>query len=296
MSGTPPGPRISLPKAIGWSVAFVVLTLLLVLLIVFGVAVLMSGPGPEALASFQDVGPGAILLQAVAMLGCGAFFTWLIGIRVLGLSLRELRYEPVSTGIRGWGIGLLGGALTAGLALAIAVATGGAHWVPDEGGIADYVANAALTVLVLAPAALSEEMVFRGVPLVAMAYAIGRGGAIVAIAVPFALIHLLNPNVSALGVGNIALAGIFLGLLFYAPGGIWTAWGAHLGWNGLLACLDTPVSGLPFDIPMLDYAAGGPSWLTGGAFGPEGGLAATIALSVAVVVAARWVRPERNSA
>ena len=43
MSGTPPGPRISLPKAIGWSVAFVVLTLLLVLLIVFGVALAYGG-------------------------------------------------------------------------------------------------------------------------------------------------------------------------------------------------------------------------------------------------------------
>ena len=59
-----------------------------------------------------------------------------------------------------------------------------------------------------------------------------------------------NPNVTPLGLGNIALAGIFLGLAFYAPGGIWTAWGAHLGWNALLAALDAPVSGLPFDIPF----------------------------------------------
>jgi membrane protease YdiL (CAAX protease family) len=107
-------------------------------------------------------------------------------------------------------------------------------------------------------------------------------------AVAFALGHVANPNVTALAIGNIALAGIFLGLAFYAPGGIWTAWGAHLGWNALLAALDAPVSGVPFRIPFLDYEPGDPAWLTGGAFGPEGGLASTLALTIAVLVARRW--------
>ena len=62
----------------------------------------------------------------------------------------------------------------------------------------------------------------------------------------------------------------------------------------MLACLDTPVSGLPFDIPLLDYRSGGPIWLTGGAFGVEGGLAATIALTIAIPLAARWARSGRE--
>jgi hypothetical protein len=45
---------------------------------------------------------------------------------------------------------------------------------------------------------------------------------------------------------------------------------------------------VPFQIPFLDYEAGGPAWLTGGAFGPEGGLASTLALTIAVLVARRW--------
>ena len=90
-----------------------------------------------------------------------------------------------------------------------------------------------------------------------------------------------NPDVTPLGLGNIALAGIFLGLAFYAPGGLWTAFGAHLGWNATLAALDAPVSGLPFDIPLLDYRAGrARPGSPAGAFGPEGGLLATLALTV----------------
>jgi membrane protease YdiL (CAAX protease family) len=290
LNSSPSGRRISPAKAIGWSIAFVVLTFLLASLLAFGIALLLTRSGGGAAGFLQSVGAGAMLTQAIVMLVCAGILTWLIGMRILGLTRRDLRYEAPGPGLRGFGIGLLFGALTAGSALAIGVAAGNASWVPDEGGMVDYLTSVALTLAVLTPAALSEEVIFRGVPLVLLANAMGRGAGITAIAVPFALAHVLNPNLTALGVGNIALAGIFLGVVFYAPGGIWSAWGAHLGWNGILACLDTPVSGLPFDIPLLDYRAGGPAWLTGGAFGVEGGLAATMALTLAIPLAARWAR------
>jgi hypothetical protein len=73
---------------------------------------------------------------------------------------------------------------------------------------------------------------------------------------------------------------------------MWTAFGAHLGWNGTLAALGAPVSGLPFQIPLVDYTMGGPPWLTGGSFGPEGGLLSTVAITAAIVLAAQWVRKD----
>ena len=279
--------RYSLAKAIGWSIAFVVLTLLVASLLAFGIGTLATGSPAGAIALLEGTGPGPLLLQALAMLGSAALFTWLIGARVLGLTLADLRYR-LSHGGAGFLAGGLAGAAAAGTALAIAALAGGAEWIRDEGTPASYLQAAATTVLVLAPAALSEEVLFRGVPLVLLARALGRGTAVVLVAVVFALAHLANPNVTMLGVGNIALAGIFLGLAFYAPGGIWTAWGVHLGWNAALAALDTPVSGVPFHIPYLDYEPGEPAWLTGGRFGPEGGLSSTLALTVAVLVARQW--------
>jgi hypothetical protein len=248
---------------------------------------LATGSPEAAIAWLGETGPGPLLLQAAAMLLSTALFTWLIGMRVVGLTLADLRYS-VDLRAPGFAIGGLAGALTAGTALAIAVLLGAAEWTRDQGTPLDYLQTAATTILVLAPAALSEEVLFRGVPLLLLASALGRGTAIVLIAVIFALAHLDNPNVTPLAIGNIALAGVFLGLAFYAPGGIWTAWGAHLGWNAMLAALDAPVSGVPFRIPLLDYAPGDPAWLTGGRFGPEGGLSATFALTIAVLVARRW--------
>jgi membrane protease YdiL (CAAX protease family) len=155
-----------------------------------------------------------------------------------------------------------------------------------------YARSLGASLLLLAPAALLEEIMFRGVGQVALARAIGRGWAVVTLAALFALVHILNPNATPLGILNVGLAGVLLGFAFYMPGGIWTAWGAHLGWNGALTAFDAPVSGMPFHIPMFDYVPGGPTWLTGGQFGPEGGLLASGMIAMAIVVARRWAGKE----
>ena len=290
MTSVPAGPgRVTPAKAIGWSIAFLVLTFLAAGFITMGAGALLTGSLDRTVEWLKAFSAGTIMIQAIAALTSTALFTWLIGFRRLGLSRADLRYAGWSAASPGLRWGLMAGGLTAGLALLIAVVAGQARWVKDAGDVGEYIMQALKTVALLAPAALSEELIFRGVPLVLLAAALGRGSAVVATSLVFALAHISNPNATPLGLGNIALAGIFLGLTFYAPGGIWTAFGAHWGWNSVLACLDTPVSGLPFRIPMLDYNAGAPGWLTGGTFGPEGGLAATLALTIAIVVTARLI-------
>jgi membrane protease YdiL (CAAX protease family) len=265
-------------------------------------ALLMSG---WAVAAYGDVerglnalvtpGPMQTTIAGLCQLVGFGFATWVVGFRALHLNRADLRWAPPRAGLRGLGFGLALGAAAAGVALLAAVIVAGSHWSRDTGGLGDYVAQVAKTSLVLAPAALSEEVIFRGLPLVLLAAAVGRGTALVLVAgLVFALFHGLNPGVTPLGLGNIALAGLFLGVAFYAPGGLWTAFGAHLGWNATLAALDAPVSGLPFSIPFIDYRAGDPVWLSGGRFGPEGGLLATGAITAALLIALRWIRKERT--
>jgi uncharacterized protein len=241
------------------------------------------------------VQPGAVqtIVAGSSQLLGFAFATWVVGFRVLRLGREELRWCRARIGSKGLVTGLAVGAAAAAVALLTAVVLANSHWSRDTGGLGDYLGQVAKTSLVLAPAALSEEFMFRGVPLVLLAMAIGRGTALVLVAgLVFALFHGLNPGITPLGLGNIALAGIFLGVAFYAPGGLWTAFGAHLGWNATLAALDAPVSGLPFSIPLIDYRAGDPIWLSGGRFGPEGGLLATAAITGALLVMVHWARKE----
>ncbi len=61
---------------------------------------------------------------------------------------------------------------------------------------------------------------------------------------------------------------------------LWFATGVHLGWNWTMATLfDLPVSGFVSDTPIYTAVVTGPALWTGGAFGPEAGLAGTVAIA-----------------
>ncbi len=281
--------RLTILRAAGWSLGYLLLGYALAVGLALAGVVVERAMGLGTLESLTAPGAGSALLQGVcALIGFG-FATWLVGFRALKLSPSDLRWFPPSIGLRGLGIGVLLGVVPALLAFGLALVLGQVQLVGDEGSAGDYLRQLSLTALVLAPAALSEEMMFRGVPQVILAKSVGRGGAVLALSLAFGLTHLLNPGPTPLAIGNIVLAGILLGIAFYFPGGLWTAFGAHLGWNVTLAALDAPVSGLPFKIPYIDYRSSGPDWLTGGGFGPEGGLLASVVLCLTIAVAARWV-------
>jgi membrane protease YdiL (CAAX protease family) len=171
------------------------------------------------------------------------------------------------------------------LLLAIA---GGARLVV-RGPLDEPYLSVALSIAVgLALAALLEELLFRGFPLARFAEAVGKVGASLVLAVVFAWAHTGNPDVSTLGLVNIGLASFLLSAVFFSPGGLPAAVGLHFGWNaGLALGADAPVSGLRFGLPVLEYFPGPHTWVTGGRFGPEGGVAATIVMSAAV---AWWLR------
>jgi hypothetical protein len=58
----------------------------------------------------------------------------------------------------------------------------------------------------------------------------------------------------------------------------------HFVWNFLLSFfLGLPVSGLTLPVSVLTARVRGPIWLTGGQYGPEGGLLATAAIIAAAV-------------
>jgi len=279
------------PRPVLWAVGAIVVFFLLggllsLLLLIPSASLLTRGASPAELAAHPPavfvLGQGLILTLAF-----GAA-TWVVGVRALGLSAADLRWRVPLRWVRGVGVGFALGIIPATVAMTMGVFTAGAGWSHDGGSFTQWITQAGATLLLLAPAALSEELMFRGLPMVVASRAIGRGRAIVLLSVLFALAHLKNPDVTAAGIGNIVLAGIFLSLAFFSAGGMWTAFGAHLGWNVTLAALAAPVSGTPFEMPYIDYHMGSPAWLTGGAFGPEGGLIATGVLAAAAVLVARW--------
>lgn len=103
-----------------------------------------------------------------------------------------------------------------------------------------------------------------------------------AVALAFSSVHLGNPGITPLAGAGIALAGLLLGQLAWNGGALWSAWGAHWGWNLSLALLGCPVSGIALGPgPFGGIAGAVPGLVTGGGFGPEASLPAVLLLALA---------------
>ncbi len=291
---TEAAPGRTLGKAIGWTIAFVVVGLVLSAIGFFVMVALLGG---DLGAEPANGGLVAGLSNAEATLAQGVGFsfgfglaTLVVGVRAARLTWEDLRWRGTGGApFRSAGVGFLLGGAASALAMALALPFG-ASWTRDGGTLLAWSGAAAGWLGVLLPAAFWEELALRGVPLVLLAGAIGKVPASVLTAAAFGALHANNPGATSLGVVNTGVAGLFLAAAFWAPGGIWTATGAHLGWNAVIATLDAPVSGIPFAMPFLDYHTGAPEWLTGGSFGPEGGLLATLTIVGATAAAVRWTR------
>lgn len=179
--------------------------------------------------------------------------------------------------------GTWGGAWPMTLTLAALLAVG-AYGVERTEASA-LLATTGRALMVLVPAAAAEEVLVRGFGFTVLAEWVGDGAAIGVTSLCFAALHLLNPGVGAAAVINVALAGVLLALVRVRTGSLVAAIGAHLAWNALVVVVaHAPVSGLAFPTPGWRLVPLGPTWLTGGAWGPEGSVVATAALVVACAV------------
>jgi uncharacterized protein len=223
---------------------------------------LVAGFLPMLLAS---TGAGVVMLLAVDRRPAGA-----LGFAVEPAAVRD--------SLVGFGVG--GGILAATVLLL--VATGSARWLADTGTVPEYAAALALSLAQFAIAAAAEEAVCRGYPFQALVQGVGVWPAVVLSSLLFSAGHLGNPNVGWIALGNIFLAGVLLAVVYLRTRSLWAATAVHAGWNWVMsALLDFPVSGLQMDTPLYDARETGADWWTGGAFGPEAGLAATLVLLAA---------------
>lgn len=201
-------------------------------------------------ARWPEGGPRKALVQAVtAPLATLAFLGgWLAVILLLPPSLAEVRFGGVS------------GSFAAGPA-----------WWPLSPSL--------LLVLLLSGFLIQgglEEWIVRGYIYRALKDRWRPWVAALSSSMLFALMHLLNPDVSPVALLNIVIAGMILAALVEKSGSLWSATLVHGVWNFAVACLlSVPVSGVR-TFHLLDVSIEGRDLVTGGLFGPEGSLVLTI--------------------
>ncbi len=214
----------------------------------------------------------------VGMFLVTALFLWWEGRPLSSIGLRTT--TPFLEWARGLGLGILMLALSVGIsALPGFIAferMGGAG--DTSGSLIFWLVGWFVFFVIQGP---GEEVLCRGYLLPVLG---ARGGLWVGIAISsliFAVLHLLNANVGPIPVLNLVLVGFFFCLYALKEEGLWGVFGWHTAWNWAQgSLLGLEVSGMA-DVaahPLFDLTETGPDWITGGPFGPEGGVAVTAVL------------------
>jgi membrane protease YdiL (CAAX protease family) len=263
---------VTVLQVLGYLLLFLTVTVA-----VMGLTKALVGDWETGGAALETAGEGLLTSLGIA----------LTGLLLLGRS----RSSPVfrgwpglRAGLTGFGRGGVAGFLLAGSMLLSTVALGGARIELEPGAVRAYVRYVVPLGGGLLVAALAEEWLFRGYPLTRLAGVLGRGWASLTMSVLFAAAHLGAAGSNALVSVNIVLGSLVVGALRFTPGGIAAAWGFHFVWNFTQVLGGATLSLEKVDVPGVTFVATGSTARSGGAFGPEAGIGATIVTVLALAV------------
>lgn len=235
-------------------------------------------PGPEWLSALRR---GGIVLSALA--GYMAYVRWHDKRKATELGLRTI---PLL-------LGAVSGAGLVAMPIAVLFALGSYELVQFRG-----VSSALLGVAaVIGIAALLEELAYRALLFCVLERAWGTGIALLAQAAVFAVGHLENvengeiANVAAMLV-SVTLLGLLWGGVFVLARNVWVVAAHHAAWNFTILLSGVPLSGIEDwrALAPIESRYAGPSWMTGGMFGPESSLVVILSTAVAVVLLLRAAR------
>ena len=218
-------------------------------------------------------------------------------IRRLGEHPRDDYRDPHA--LRNLAIGLGAGFLVFSLAVAIAAILGVYH-VTGEGDASDLIPALVGPAIF---AAVSEELVFRGILFRWIEEFGGSWMALLLTSAFFGAAHLHNPNSSYIAAIGIAFeAGVMLGAAYMLTRSLWLPMGIHAAWNFTQGEIyDIPVSGTKVHGLLVGRLSGNPL-LTGNGFGLEASLIAIViatlfglfllwlAVAKGEIVQPRWIR------
>jgi membrane protease YdiL (CAAX protease family) len=227
---------------------------------------------------FQWSGLVAVSVATAATVGIWDRGRWALGLFVPPrLAVPELLFGS-----------LFGGALIAVCALLVVLSTDVHH---GRGAGFPWVEG----LLLFLPAAVHEELLFRGYAFQKLRRW-NRVVALVFVALLFAALHMNNMAVSWIGLVNIFLGGILLGLAYERFERLWFPIGVHLAWNVMSGpILGHEVSGYDSMATVFVERGGGPWWLTGGDFGIEGSVWMTVTEVTGIVLLLHMIRKRSHS-
>ena len=157
----------------------------------------------------------------------------------------------------------------------------------------------ALNLLMWVPQGASEEIMFRGYMITAFSRRYKKAVGVAVSAVLFSAFHSLNKGYTPLASVNLALIAVLFALIYLLTDDIWMTSAIHTAWNltqGNIYGLQVSGNIAANSVIKTFYYKDASAIITGGEFGPEGGLAVTAVTVVClVIVALLLVRKKRKA-
>jgi len=191
-----------------------------------------------------------------------------------------------------WAPHLLWGLVGGTFIFSVAVAIAGALGIYKIVGFGTFNGLLAAIIVPTIGAAVTEEMLFRGILFRWIEQFGGSWLALLVTSALFGAAHLQNPNASWIAAVGIALeAGVMLGAAYMLTRSLWLPMGIHAAWNFTQGeVYDIPVSGTKVE-GMLDARLAGDPLLTGFGFGLEASIIAiVVATAFGIWLLARAIR------
>ncbi len=289
------GPYVSvLLYIVGYFVVGIAISMVLAMVIglLVGFGVVQMPPIEEELAGIGVMDIEGILkimepylLHLVVASGIYTIlYTWVFALVLDRKRLRDfgLRLHRGWFGNFGKGAALavliMGVIFTFSLAVGSVRVEGFARAAPEGTGVVVYFLG---VLLAFVSVGIYEELMFRGYVLQRLNDRAGKTVSILVSSIIFAVMHGLNPGADAFGIFNTVGIGAILCVLYFRTGSLWMPIGFHTAWNFSLGYLySLPVSGIPLYGVLKVVEIEPASRLTGGSYGPEAGLACTVALAL----------------
>jgi len=134
--------------------------------------------------------------------------------------------------------------------------------------------------------AIIEEILFRGILFRIPEEKLGSYISLIISALVFGALHMSNPNSSlSAGIGLAIQAGLLLGAAYIYSRNLWFPIAIHFAWNFMQSAIfGANVSGNAISKTLIVSNIEGENWFTGGQFGPEGSVQATVFCLIATII------------
>ncbi|TSD66331.1 CPBP family intramembrane metalloprotease [Inquilinus sp. KBS0705] len=201
------------------------------------------------------------------------FFKWLEKRKVTEISARNLP--------RNVGLGLMIGMVIQSFTIFVIYLNSGFHVI----GI-NSVTSVIIPLTVAFTSAIFEEILIRGILFRILEERLGSYIALMISAIIFGALHFFNPAATFVSATCVALeAGLLLGTAYMYSRSLWLPISIHFAWNFVQSGIFGAItSGNEYTGSLLVTKITGPEFITGGNFGPEGSIQATIFCLIAAIL------------